>query len=309
MIKKTLAISIAHLYKSYPSVKAVQDLSFEIPTATCFTILGPNGAGKTTAIKTIYGKALTDTHKETRMSVFGHDPRKNELAIKALTGVVQQENNLDYELNVEQNLFIYARFYGLPKKQASARIDELLEFMELKDRRTSSARSLSGGMQRRLIIARALINDPRLLILDEPTTGLDLQVRDLIWDRLNKLKQRGVTILLTTHYMEEAYELSDNIMIMHKGRRILHGTPDHLLSKEIEPHVLIISDVSGNKENKPLAGVRFERIGDRGFFYAAESDLLKKQAEKLQTQSYSMRNTNLGDVFMRATGGTLGEQQ
>lgn len=309
MAKKELAISVAHLYKSYQSVKAVQDLSFEVPAATCFTILGPNGAGKTTAIKTIYGKALTDTCQETQMSIFGYDPRKNELAIKALTGVVQQENNLDYELNVEQNLFIYARFYGLSKKKASARIDELLEFMELKERRTSPTRSLSGGMQRRLIIARALINDPQLLILDEPTTGLDLQVRDVIWDRLNKLKQRGVTILLTTHYMEEARALSDEIMIMHKGRRIIHGTPDHLLNKEIEPHVLIVGDVSNNKEIKPLAGVRFERIGDRGFFYAAKAVLLKKQAEKLQAESYSVRGTNLEDIFMKATGGTLGEQQ
>ena len=288
---------------------AVDDLSFDVDEAVCFTILGPNGAGKTTAIKTIYGKALTNAHKETKMSVFGYDPRKEELAIKALTGVVQQENNLDYELNVEQNLSIYARFYGIPKQIARERIDELLEFMELKKRRTSSVRSLSGGMQRRLILARALLNNPRLLILDEPTTGLDIQVRDLIWDRLKRLKRRGVTILLTTHYMEEARELSDHIMIMHKGKKILQGTPTHLLTKEIEPHVLVVDNFGAENKVTPQANVRLERVGDRAFFYASAIDMLKRQAEALETAHFSVRTTNLEDVFMKATGGTLGEQQ
>lgn len=306
-MNKKNVITISHLHKSYKTLKAVDDLSFQVEAATCFTILGPNGAGKTTVIKTVYGKGLVDSNKKTQMSIFGYDPRKNELAIKALTGVVQQENNLDYELNVEQNLFIYARFYGIPKGVASERIDELLDFMELRERRMSPTRTLSGGMQRRLILARALLNNPRLLILDEPTTGLDIQVRDLIWDRLNKLKQRGVTILLTTHYMEEARELSDNIMIMHKGRKILQGTPAHLISKEIEPHVLMIANLDVSPP--PQAGIRFERTGDRGFFYAATADVLKKYAETLRATNYSLRSTNLEDVFMKAAGSTLGDQQ
>lgn len=309
MAQDELAISIAHLYKSYQAVKAVRDLSFEVRPATCFTILGPNGAGKTTAIKTIYGKARTDKHQETAMSIFGHDPRRNELAIKAFTGVVQQENNLDYELNVEQNLFMYARFYGISRKRASGRINELLEFMELKERRSAPTRSLSGGMQRRLIIARALLNNPRLLILDEPTTGLDIQVRDLIWDRLNRLKKQGVTILLTTHYMEEARELSDEIMIMHKGRRILQGTPQRLLEREVEPHVLVVSDLGEEGGVAVLGGVRLERVGNRGFFYARETELLKRQAEALRADSYGMHNTTLEDVFIKATGASLGDQQ
>jgi len=302
------AVSIAHLYKSYRDVRAVNDLSFDVRAATCFTILGPNGAGKTTAVKTIYGKAQIDAHKETVMSVFGYDPRRDELAIKMMTGVVQQENNLDYELSVEQNLYMYARFYGIPKKTAAGRIDELLGFMELGERRKSPTRTLSGGMKRRLIIARALINNPRLLILDEPTTGLDIQVRDLIWDRLEKLKQRGVTILLTTHYMDEARQLSDYIMIMHKGHKILEGVPEALMREEIEPYVLVVPNVAASAV-AARKGIRAERIGDRGFFYAATTGLLKKYAEALGARDYGIRATTLEDIFMKATGGSLGEQQ
>ena len=302
-------ISIAHLHKSYRALKAVNDLSFNVKNATCFAILGPNGAGKTTAIKTIYGRTQVDACVDTRMSIFGYDPRRQELNIKMLTGVVQQDNNLDYELNVEQNLFIYARFYGIDKRSASTRIDELLQFMELQDRRRAQLRTLSGGMKRRLIIARALINNPKLLILDEPTTGLDIQVRDLIWDRLTKLKQSGVTILLTTHYMDEARELSDHIMIMHKGRNILEGTPRRLMKEGIEPFVLAVTDMPVVKKPKERRNIRFLQAGDRGFFYAATAEELTEYAKALNTRNYGIRATNLEDIFMKATGGTLGEQQ
>ena len=302
-------ISIVHLHKSYRALKAVNDLSFSVDSGTCFAILGPNGAGKTTAIKTIYGKTRVDACADTRMSIFGYDPRKQELNIKMLTGVVQQDNNLDYELNVEQNLFIYARFYGMDKRSASTRIDELLQFMELQDRRRAQLRTLSGGMKRRLIIARALINNPKLLILDEPTTGLDIQVRDLIWDRLTKLKKSGVTILLTTHYMDEARELSDHIMIMHKGRNILEGAPHRLMKEGIEPFVLAVTDMHAVKKPKEQRNIRALQAGDRGFFYATTAEELQKYAELLSTKNYGIRATNLEDIFMKATGGTLGEQQ
>lgn len=309
LIMSNHVIDIAHLYKSYQEIRAVHDLSFSVESATCFTILGPNGAGKTTASKTLYAKARADKNPHTTMSVFGFDPRKQELSIKALLGVVPQENNLDMELNVEQNLFIYALFYGLSRKKASTRIDELLDFMELGDRRSAPVRHLSGGMKRRLIIARALINNPQLLILDEPTTGLDLQVRDLIWDRLIKLKKGGVTLLLTTHYMEEARQLADTIMIMHKGKKVLEGKPDWLLQNKIEAHALTVPDVSRIDLNTIDNVVRQERIGDRGLFYSDSLETLKKVAKSVQMKNYTIRTTNLEDIFIKFTGGILGEQQ
>ncbi len=314
------AIEVAHLHKSYRDIKAVRDLSFQVAQGTCFSILGPNGAGKTTVAKTIYAKARADKNPETVMSVFGFDPRARELAVKALIGVVPQNNNLDSELNVEQNLRIYARFYGFFGKVAGRRIDELLEFMELRERRGARVRELSGGMQRRLVIARALLNRPRLLILDEPTTGLDLQVRQLIWDRLSELRGGGVTLLLTTHYMEEALHLSDTIMIMHKGQEVLQGSVKTLLEKEIEPLVLVVSGLAGGDKGSGSAaipGVRGQRIGAHSRFYGDSDALLGKQLKALQAATgsgggineYAIRKTTLDDVFMKATGGTLSDQQ
>ena len=295
------------MYKRYKKIVAVRDLSFGVDEATCFSILGPNGAGKTTAVKVIYGKAEADKRAETEVRVFGYDPRHKELMVRSMLGVVPQENNLDTELNVEQNLRIYSRFYGFTGKVASARIDELLEFMELQERRRFPVRALSGGMKRRLVIARALLNHPRLLILDEPTTGLDLQVRQLIWDRLQDLKQSGVTLLLTTHYMEESYQLSDQIMIMHNGSKVLQGAPHQLLKESVEPFVLTAPKMGD--EPKVMRGVRFQRAGDRGNFYAHDDRLLQQQAKALKIEEFSIGKTNLDDIFLKCTGGSLGDQQ
>ena len=296
-----LAVDIAHLYKSYGTLRAVKDFNLQVTTGTCCAILGPNGAGKTTVVKTFYGKAEADRRPETRLKILGHDPRQELLAVKVLVGIVSQENNLDSELNVQQNLDIYALFCGIPRRQARRRIDELLEFMELKDRHTAQVRELSGGMKRRLTMARALLNNPRMLILDEPTTGLDLQVRQLIWDRLRHLMHEGVTILVTTHYMEEAYQLADNIVIMNEGAKILEGASQQLIQKHLEKYVMEIA--------QPLSlesvNIRYEQSGERHLYYCASEEQLRILAVTNDVHQYYIRESNLEDLFLHSTGRSL----
>lgn len=183
-------ITVTNISKSYGKIRALCDFSFSVESGSCFGFLGPNGAGKTTVMKIIYGKCTRDKDHDSGMDIFGYDPATNELAIKYLSGVVQQENNLDDELNVKQNLMIYSRFYNIPVKEAKQRIEYLLDFLELSEKSKSKIKDLSGGMKRRLVIARALLNSPRLLILDEPTTGLDPQVRHLIWDKTDNCRKK-----------------------------------------------------------------------------------------------------------------------
>jgi lipooligosaccharide transport system ATP-binding protein len=305
-------ISVRHLSKSYGQLRAVQDVSFDVHGSTCAAFLGPNGAGKTTMMKVLYGKATADENAETAMEVFGYDPRSQHLEIKALAGIVPQEDSLDVELDVEQNLRVYARFSGIVGKAAGERIAELLEFMELEEKRKSRVRELSGGMKRRLIIARSLLNNPRLLILDEPTTGLDPQVRQLIWDKLRTLMKRGVTILLTTHYMEEAFQLADEVTIMDHGRMVLSGNPNTLLAEQIEADVLeVISPEAAERlvaDGLP-GDVRREDSGERVLFYSNSEGLINQMARRLGAGEYYQRKSNLEDLFLKATGRRLNEQQ
>ncbi len=258
-------IRVHNVSKSFGRLRAVDDLSFEVEEGTCFGLLGPNGAGKTTMMKMIYGRSHRDGHDGEVIDVLGFDPAREELAIKFLSGVVPQENNLDDELNVIQNLMIYSKFYGLPGKVAKERIQGLLEFLELSEKIKSPIKELSGGMQRRLVIARALLNNPKLLILDEPTTGLDPQVRHVIWDKLRQLRAQGTTILLTTHYMEEAFQICDTVLIMDKGKKVLEESPRRLLRENIEAYVLEVpvtngtppigeSEPAGRRPRRPYAG-------------------------------------------------------
>lgn len=305
-------IHVEHLFKSYGDVKAVRDLGFDVAARRCHAFLGPNGAGKTTALKVLYGKANPDRREETRLNVFGFDPRREQLKIKTLSGVVPQEDNLDVELNVYQNLRVFSRFYKMSREESERRIDYLLEFMELRDKRRARVRELSGGMKRRLIIARALLNSPSFLIMDEPTTGLDPQVRQLIWDKLRDLMQEGVTILLSTHYMEEAYQIADVLMIMDKGEKIIEGNPKELLASEVEPHVLELNDLGRLDEfESALNGtpVRREDAARRAVFYAEDARALERAAGRIPRQAYIMRNSNLEDLFLRVTGRHLNEQQ
>jgi lipooligosaccharide transport system ATP-binding protein len=308
-----MIINVQNMSKSFGKIQAVRNLSFSVESGSCFGFLGPNGAGKTTAMKIIYGKCTRDKNSDSRMDIFGYDPATNELAIKYLSGVVQQENNLDDELNVIQNLMIFSRFYDMPADVAKQRIEYLLDFLELSDKKKSKIKELSGGMKRRLVIARALLNSPRLLILDEPTTGLDPQVRHLIWDKIRQLQKQETTVLLTTHYMEEAFQLCDRLIIMHKGQNIMEGRPESLLKENMEAYVLEVRDAETAEKIDPeklSAGVRADRGPDVMRYYCSRIEPLKDlAAAHLKTGNYLIRQTNLEDVFLKATGRQLNERQ
>jgi lipooligosaccharide transport system ATP-binding protein len=306
------AIAVTSVTKCYnSSTCAVNNLSFSVPESVCFGLLGPNGAGKTTMLKMIYGVSQRSDNPPGAISVFGFDPRHESLAIKFISGVVPQENNLDEELNVEENLRIFARFYNLPKKIATGRINELLEFMELSDKHRAGIRELSGGMKRRLIIARALLNNPKLLILDEPTTGLDPQVRHLIWEKLRGLKRQGMTILITTHYMEEAFQICDSIAIMNKGEKILEGNPHELVEAAIEPYVLEVATAQAFSVISSLlpATARVDSSNDLVRIYCGDRTVLQDCAARLNAGDYYFRQSNLEDLFLKTTGSTLNAHQ
>jgi lipooligosaccharide transport system ATP-binding protein len=306
------AITVRNISKSFGSVQAVCDLSFEVEADSCFGLLGPNGAGKTTMMKMLYGKSTRDRGCNGTIDVFGYDPATDELSIKYFSGVVPQEDNLDDELNVFQNLWIYAKFYALAAKDATSRINYLLDFFELSEKRKANIKELSGGMKRRLIIARAMLNNPRMLILDEPTTGLDPQVRHLIWDKLRQLKRHGTTILLTTHYMEEAFAICDTVLIMDKGRKVMEDSPHNLLERNIEKYVLEVAGAAAPKEleTSPLMQtVRIDRSQETTRLYCDDIERLKAVANRLRDVHYYLRQTNLEDVFLKATGRVLNERQ
>jgi lipooligosaccharide transport system ATP-binding protein len=305
-------IQVENVHKSYRTQKAVDKLSFRIEPSSCFGFLGPNGAGKTTMMKMIYGKCHRDNHADSKLKVFGYDPEEHELEIKYLSGVVPQDDNLDEELNVVQNLLVYSKFYGMRRQEAQERIDYLLDFLELNEKRKAKIRELSGGMKRRLVIARALLHKPHLLILDEPTTGLDPQVRHLIWQKLRQLQEEGLTILLTTHYMEEAFQICDRILIMDKGRKIMEGEPQALLDRNIERYVLEV--VNKHAIQELAARVDRERIReddshDLPVFYSDDLNVLKDLADTLKNGEYYLRQSNLEDLFLKITGRKLNEQQ
>jgi lipooligosaccharide transport system ATP-binding protein len=305
-------IVVSNVNKTYGSLVAVKSLSFTVGKATCFGLLGPNGAGKTTMMKMIYGKCLRDPSPDSSISVFGYDPQRHELDIKYISGVVPQDNNLDEELNVWQNLWVYSKLYGMPRRAARERISELLDFMELGEKSKVKIKELSGGMKRRLIIARALLNNPRLLILDEPTTGLDPQVRHLIWDKLRQLRKEGLSILLTTHYMEEAFQICDAVLIMHKGTKMMEGAPRRLIESHMERFVLEVlsREAFARVSDHPLdPSVRLDDSAVPVRLYSNESARLKGVSEGLGPGEYIIRETNLEDLFLKTTGSHLDEDQ
>ena len=308
-----VVITVRNLNKSFGKIRAVRDLEFSVEPGVCFGFLGPNGAGKTTVMKMLYGKCLRDDNHDSEVNIFGYDPITNELAIKYLSGVVQQEDNLDDELNVIQNLMIYSKFYNIPVDSARERIEYLLGFLELSEKSESKIKELSGGMKRRLVVARALLNRPKLLILDEPTTGLDPQVRHLIWDKIRQLKRQETTVLLTTHYMEEAFQLCDNLLIMHKGRKIMEGMPQQLLKENIEKYVLEVfneEDALEGNDGILQKTIRVDHTPGVTRYHSDDMDELKKLAtSSIKAGNYLIRQTNLEDVFLRATGRQLNDKQ
>jgi lipooligosaccharide transport system ATP-binding protein len=297
------------LEKSYGGFEAVRGVDFDIFSGECFGFLGPNGAGKTTTMKMIYG-AIIPTGGE--LSVAGLDVYRNERQIKRRIGVVPQENNLDDELEVRENLLIYGRYYDLPRKTVLQRTDELLDFVQLSDKVDARVEQLSGGMKRRLLIARALINDPEIVVLDEPTTGLDPQARHLVWDRLRALTGEGKTLVLTTHYMEEAARLCDRLVIMEGGRIITGGTPKNLVEEHVSPQVLEFRASADVLDElvplvEPVADA-VERTGDEVLLvYTEEADDLvgRVQESGVDVENIVHRHAGLEDVFLRLTGRSL----
>ena len=294
------------LKKSYGGLEAVKGVDFRVFGGECFGFLGPNGAGKTTTMKMIYG-AVIPTGGE--LEVTGLDVLGHEREIKRRIGVVPQEDNLDEELRVRENLLIYGRYYDLPRKTILRRADELLDFMQLSEKVDARVEELSGGMKRRLLIARALINDPELVVLDEPTTGLDPQARHLVWDRLRALTAEGKTLVLTTHYMEEAARLCDRLVIMEDGLIIAEGTPKDLIEEHVSPQVL---EFRGSRkaldELSPLvesAADAVERTGDEALLaYTSDADGLSERirASNVEIDNTVYRQAGLEDVFLRLTG-------
>jgi lipooligosaccharide transport system ATP-binding protein len=291
------------LVKKYGQLTAVDRISFEIQEGECFGFLGPNGAGKTSTIKMIH--CVSPVTSGT-LIVNGMPAHIDNRALKMMTGVVPQEITLDNDLTVYENLIIFANFFDTPKREAKKRIAELLKFVELEHKRNSKIDELSTGMKRRLLIARALLNHPKLIVADEPTTGLDPQARHLIWQRLRQLKSQGVTLILTTQYMEEAQQLCDRIIIMHQGKILKEGLPLKLVEEEIGRDVVEVR-ISKEEDEKIIEHLSslscgHERVGDTLYFYCRDGQELMKKLIELELPNYWTRPASLEDVFLKLTG-------
>jgi len=296
------------LTKRFGSFVAVDSIDFEVATGEAFGFLGPNGAGKTSTMRMIGGVSPVS---DGTLTVLGMDPATQGPAIRARLGVVPQQDTLDTELTVRENLVLYGRYFGMSRDECSRRADELLEFAQLTERQNDEVEPLSGGMKRRLTIARALINEPDLLLLDEPTTGLDPQARHLLWDRLYRLKQRGVTLVLTTHYMDEAEQLCDRLVVMDKAKIVAEGSPRELIERYSTKEVTELRfppDVQDRLDGK-LEGLadRIEKLADRVLLYADDGEAVAVAAHErgLRPDTVLVRRSTLEDVFLRLTGRSL----
>ena len=300
-------LSASNLQKSYGDLQVVADISLTIESGECFGLLGPNGAGKTTTLRMCLG--LTDPD-EGEITLLGLPVPQRAREARRKVGVVPQMDNLDPDFTARENLLVYGRYFGLPDKVINARIPDLLEFAGLSQRADAKITLLSGGMKRRLTLARALINDPDVLILDEPTTGLDPQARHLIWDRLKKLMAQGKTLLLTTHFMDEAERLCNRLSVMTQGRIIASGTPQELIAQHIEPEVI---EVYGEgleawlEAHGARLAERFEKAGETVFCYVKQAKPLLETLQGQHGLRYLHRPANLEDVFLKLTGRELRE--
>jgi lipooligosaccharide transport system ATP-binding protein len=305
---KESMISARGLRKTFGDFTAVDGIDFDVMRGEAFGILGPNGAGKSTTMRMI---ASTSLRSGGELLILGKDPNNFGPEIRAHLGVVPQQDNLDRELKVWENLYIYGRYFGLGRKYMKSKIEELIDFAQLEEKRNSKTEELSGGMKRRLTIARALVNDPDILMLDEPTTGLDPQARHVLWDRLFRLKEQGVTLVITTHYMDEAEQLCDRLVVMDKGKIMAEGSPADLIKKYSSKEVLEVR--FGSSQNSAAAkkisglGDRSEILPDRILIYAENGEAVLEQVVKLGLSPLTslVRRSSLEDVFLRLTGRTL----
>jgi lipooligosaccharide transport system ATP-binding protein len=305
------AVSAKALIKSYGERVAVDGIDFEVEPGICFGFLGPNGAGKTTTMKMIYGLATIDGGE---LTVLGMDATRQRREIKSRIGVVPQETNLDGDLTARENLLQQARYFGIDAEQAKQRAGELIDFSLLSERANERIHGLSGGMKRRLLISRALMGDPELVVLDEPTTGLDPQARLAVWQALDRLRRRGVTLLLTTHYMEEAERLCDRLVIMDEGRIVADGRPSDLVRRHVGREVLELRLDEGCDSSRLVGSlngrIQGHDLSDRTLMlYAddAEQVLEELDHETYPTESALVRRATLEDVFLRLTGRSLRE--
>ncbi|MGD0712715.1 MAG: ABC transporter ATP-binding protein [Gaiellaceae bacterium] len=295
------------LVKIFGSLTAVDEIDFDVQPGEAFGFLGPNGAGKSSTMRMI---GCVSPVTAGTLSVFGLDPARDGPTIRSRLGVVPQLDTLDNELTVRENVIIYGRYFGLSRKELRGRADELLEFVQLSERASDPVEPLSGGMKRRLTIARSLVNKPDLMLLDEPTTGLDPQARHAVWDRLFRLKQQGVTLVLTTHYMDEAEQLCDRLVIMDRGKIAEEGSPLELIRRLSSREVV---ELRFNNEAPEIQADAFggqvsrvEVLPDRILLYTDDGDALVPAAhERLRPQSVLVRRSTLEDVFLRLTGRTL----
>jgi lipooligosaccharide transport system ATP-binding protein len=303
-------ISAHALRKTYKDLVAVDDISFEVAPGESFGLLGPNGAGKSTTMRML-GAVSTRTSGD--LSILGLDPNDFGPEVRSRLGVVPQADNLDTELKVRENIIVYGRYFGIPRAEVAKRADELLEFAQLADRAKSRVDDLSGGMKRRLTIARALVNEPRILLLDEPTTGLDPQARHVLWDRLFRLKEQGTTLVLTTHYMDEAEQLCDRLVVVDKGVIMAEGSPAALIREYSSREVLELR--FGSDKNADAVGLlqgigdRIETLPDRVlvFVHDGEHALEEVTRRGIEPITSLVRRSSLEDVFLRLTGRTLVE--
>jgi lipooligosaccharide transport system ATP-binding protein len=296
-----VVIRAEKLVKKFEDLTAVDGISFAIEEAECFGFLGPNGAGKTTCIRMIQCVSPVTAGK---LSVLGMDVGQHPREIKGQIGVVPQEDNLDPDLTVLMNMTTYARYFGMPKKAADEKSRELIAFMQLTEKIDEKIANISGGMKRRLIIARALLNDPRILILDEPTTGLDPQARHAIWDKLRDLKKRKVTVVITSHYMDEAQQLCDRLVIMDKGKILTEGTPKSLIAEKVGGEVVEVTPASPEVERFIIdKGWAVERVTDMLYVYSGNSkQVVDSLVSQFKLNSVVIRAATLEDVFLKLTG-------
>ena len=307
---KGALISARSLTKSFGDFVAVDAIDFEVQRGEVFGFLGPNGAGKTSTMRMI---GCTSPRSAGELQVLGCDPATHASEIKARIGVVAQTDNLDIELSVRENLEMYARYFDVDRATARKRVDELIDFVQLREKTNSRVEPLSGGMKRRLTIARSLVNEPDLLLLDEPTTGLDPQARHLVWDRLYRLKQRGVTLVITTHYMDEAEQLCDRLVVMDKAQIVAEGSPRELISRFSTREVLELrlTDEVRNRVATSLDGFahRVEWLPDRVLLYtdSGEQALASVTEAGIHAETALVRRSTLEDVFLTITGRSLVE--
>jgi len=303
---QTRPLPVVHcrdIRKAFGNMVAVADLSFDIQPRSCFGLLGPNGAGKTTTLRMLLGQSPRSGGV---LEVFGQDIDEGRKTIRQRTGIVPQADNLDPDFTVRENLSMYGSYFRLDSKVMSERIPGLLDMVELAPRADDRIETLSGGMKRRLTLARALINDPQLLVLDEPTTGLDPQARHMIWSLIHQMKRAGKTILLTTHYMEEAERLCDELIVIDDGSLLAKGSPAELIEKYCESDVL---EIRGEVEEIPIDALpqawRTEKAGDSLYLYANDAQGLVQLSQRLTDMVCLHRRTGLEDVFLRLTGRAL----